>query len=370
MRTIRVLAVAALSAGLALIAPQPSSAGPSVPDSPPVVVNATLAAPFNLAIAGGKVYVADGGLNLVGKLGRGGDLITLAADQPGASGIAVKGRTIAFTTTVTEPGTFYNSESGLNILGAKGKRAYVDLHAVETNRNPDQVNSYGIENPSQCVIDALGDIGFPVSYTGAVDSHAYSVVAHGRNWIVADAGANVLWQVSGRGHVRTLAVLPPQPAVITAEGAAALQLPDCVVGVTYAFEPVPTDVEVGRDGFLYVTTLPGGPESPALGARGSLWRVNPFTGRAKLITSGLLGATNLAIGKHGTIHVAELFAGRIATIKGGTVRGYTPLPGVVAVETGPRGQLWAATLGNENPPAPGTIVRVPGSRDRVVARDR
>ncbi len=59
---------------------------------------------------------------------------------------------------------------------------------------------------------------------------------------------------------------------VTKESAAALELPDCVVGVTYAFEPVPTDVEVGKDGYLYVTTLPGGPESPALGARGSSGR--------------------------------------------------------------------------------------------------
>ena len=34
------------------------------------------------------------------------------------------------------------------------------------------------------------------------------------------------------------------------------------------------------------------------------------------------------------------------------------LPGVVAVETGKDGTLWAATLGNEDPPAPGTIVQI------------
>lgn len=366
MRTTRLLAVAALSAGLALIAPQPSSARPAAPGTPPVVVNATLAAPFNLAVARGTVYVADGGLNLVGKLKRGGDLVTLAADQPGASGIEVRGRKVAFTTTVTTPGTFENSASGLTIWGPKGKRAYVDLYAYEQANNPDQVNHYGVDNPSQCVIDALTAAGFPVSYTGALDSHAYSVAADRRGWIVADAGSNTLLRVSGKGHVRTLAVLPPQPAVITAEAAAALQLPACVAGVTYNFEPVPTDVEVGRNGQLYVTTLPGGPESAALGARGALWRVNPVTGRAKLVTGGLLGATNLAIGKRGTIYVAEFFAGRIAKVSGGKVKGYLDLPGVVAVETGRRGALWAATMGNEDPPAPGTIVRFVGGKARTV----
>ena len=108
---------------------------------------------------------------------------------------------------------------------------------------------------------------------------------------------------------------------------AALGLPDCVVGVTYAFESVPTDVEVGRDGSLYVTTLPGGPESPVLGARGAVWKVNPWTGHARKVAGGFLGATNLAIGKHGTIYVAELFAGQISVVKNGSAKPYLEPPG-------------------------------------------
>jgi hypothetical protein len=121
---------------------------------------------------------------------------------------------------------------------------------------------------------------------------------------------------------------------------------------------VPTDVEVGKDGYLYVTTLPGGPESPALGARGKLWKVNPYSGKAWVIASGFLGATNLAIGKNGEIYVAELFGGNISVVKHGKKSNYLPLPGVVAVETSKGGELWAATLGNEEPPAPGTIVKI------------
>ena len=44
--------------------------------------------------------------------------------------------------------------------------------------------------------------------------------------------------------------------------AAAFGLPDCVVGVTYAFESVPTDVEVGPDGQLKIETR--ATEEPAL----------------------------------------------------------------------------------------------------------
>ncbi len=332
----------------------------------PVVRSTQLAAPFNLAVDHGSVYVADGGLNLVGKLARDGAIRTIAADQPGASGVdrSKDGRRLAFTTTVTNFETFENTESGLNIWRPRGSRVYADTHAFEVANNPDSVNHYGVRNPSQCVIDAFTAAQFPVAYTGEVDSHAYSVAAWGRSWVVADAGANALFRVRNDGSISTLAVLPPQPSTITAEQAAALGLPDCVVGVTYAFEPVPTDVEVGKDGWLYVTTLPGGPEGPVLGARGAVWKVNPRTGAATKVAGGFLGATNLALGSHGTIYVAELFGGRISTVRHGMAVPYLDLPGVVAVETGKNGTLWAATLGNEDPPAPGTIVQIRNGKVR------
>lgn len=362
MKTLRrftTLAVSGLVGASLLLVPATPSSAKKIGTPTPVVKSSALAAPFNLAFTRSGVLVADGGQNLVGKLRSDGTITPLATDQPGASGIAVgRNGTLAFTTTVTNEATFENTASGLNLWGAKGKRTYVDTLAYEKAHNPDSVYSYGVTNPSQCVIDAFTAAQFPVSYTGQIDSHAYSVASSGDGWVVADAGANALLKVGRKGTVRTLAVLPPQPAQISAEAAAALGLPDCVVGVTYAFESVPTDVEVGRDGFLYVTTLPGGPESAALGARGKLWRVNPRSGRAVELAGGFLGATNLALGTHGRIYVAELFGGKISVVKGSKKTDFLTLPGVVAVETDRRGQLWAATLGNEDPPAPGTIVKI------------
>lgn len=357
----RLTAVGAAAAVAALLVPSAASAHghPHRPPTP-VVRSTQLAAPFNLFVDHKGVYVADGGLNLVGTLGRNGAVTTIAADQPGASGVARSrdGKRLAFTTTVTDFDTFENTESGLNIWGPRGSRVYADTHEFEVENNPDSVNHYGVDNPSQCVIDAFTAAQFPYDYTGQVDSHAYSVASWGHSWIVADAGANALFRVKNDGSISTLAVLPPQPTTITATMAAALGLPDCVAGVTYAFEPVPTDVEVGRDGWLYVTTLPGGPEGPVLGARGAVWKVNPWTGSARKVAGGLLGATNLALGSHGEIYVAELFGGQISVVKRGTAKPYLALPGVVAVETGKDGTLWAATMGNEDPPAPGTIVQI------------
>lgn len=355
------IAAGALSASLLLAVPGVAAAHPR-PAPDPVLKSSALAAPFNLEVVRHSVFVADGGLNLVGRLKSDGTIATLAADQPGASGIALSAnrRRMAFTTTVSNPETFENTASGLNIWSERGKRIYADTTAFETKWNPDKKYHYGVNNPSKCVSDALEAMHFPVSYSGHVDSHAYSVAAMHGGWVVADAGANALWLVTNGGRIKTLAVLPPQPFTFDAASVAALGLPNCFLGVTYAFEAVPTDVEVGRDGFLYVTTLPGGPESPALGARGKVYRVNPWTGRAKVVASGFLGATNLALGHNGSMYVAELFGGVITKVNNGRRSTFATLPGVVAVETGPDGSVWAGTLGSEA--GPGTIVKFENGR--------
>jgi hypothetical protein len=103
---------------------------------------------------------------------------------------------------------------------------------------------------------------------------------------------------------------------VTAEAAAANQLPDCVVGTTFIAEPVPTDVELGPNGQLYVSTLPGGPEDPSLGARGSVYRINPWSGRVRQVATGFAGAVNLAVSPSGTIYVSELFGNQVSKVVG------------------------------------------------------
>lgn len=362
MQKSRALLAGIAALGLVLATPAMASAGgrhTSAPD--PVVRSTQVVAPFNLDIAGHDVYVADGFANSVGTLARDGSITPVVADAPGAAGVerSRDGRVLAFTTT--EGGEGGITESGLNLWGPRGSKVYADTLAYETTRNPDQRVTYGVANPSACVRDALTAAGLDVTYTGIVDSHAYSVAQAGRSWVVADAGANALLRVDRRGRISTIAVLPAQPTRITAEMAEAVGLPDCVVGVTYRFEAVPTDVEVGRDGMLYVTTLPGGPESPVFGARGALWKVNPHTGKAKQLASGFLGATNLAIGAKGEIYVAEYFAGTISVVTHRKKAPYLDLANVVAVETGRDGSLWAGTtiaLDPSAPQVPGTIVQV------------
>ena len=340
------IATAAVATGISLIVAMPAGAHNNAPARTPTtkVLTNAVAVPFNLEVSNGKLLVADGA-GSVGQVNADGTVSTVVAGVAGASGVAASadGRYLAYTTTTGGGGPNVPiTASGLFITGPNGYQAFANTLVFEQANNPDQKVRYGVRNPSQCVVDELAKTPLPVAYTGKVDSHAYSVAAYGNRWVVADAGANALFWVSRSGDVSTLAVLPSQPATITAEAAAGFGLKDCVVGVKYRFEAVPTDVEVGRDGFLYVTTLPGGPEDPSLGARGTVYRVNPWNGRVREVASGLLGATNLAI-SDGKIYVAELFGGRISLVKHGRVSEYVALPGALSVEAGPKGTLYAGT---------------------------
>jgi hypothetical protein len=289
-------------------------------------------APFNLAIEDGQVYVADGATSMVSTIRKDGTLKTAAAGpQPGeVAGVDAEGGYLAYTAT--------NYATGATTLTVKreGRPDVVaDLSGYEANVNPDGKQTYGLRpGASQCAKDfAAQATGHPATYTGVVDSHPYSVVfiGHG-SFAVADAAANAILKVDRQGNISTLAVLPSQPTKFTADMAKALGAPDCVVGVTYRFEAVPTDVEVDGHGKLLVSTLPGGPEDPSLGARGSVYRVDMKSGHAKRLATGFAGATNLAVAKDGTIYVAELFGGKVSAVRHGHVKTWRMFDQPVSVE--------------------------------------
>lgn len=361
MRKALVATVGVVATALAVSVPTTASAHAPKPKAPKVTVLTTqVGAPFNLDVSRGRLLVADGFANQVGKVLANGTVKTVVPNAPGTAGVATKGSRLAYTTAQpvdpNNPGSGWIS-GGLNIVGPRGKKVYADLLAYEKKRNPDRRNHYGIKNPTQCMIDTFAKAGIPASYTGQIDSHAYSVASVGKRWIVADAGGNNLLWVDNKGRIKTLTVLPPQPVKITAAMAAAQNLDACVVGQTYKFEPVPTDVEVGKGGWLYVTTLPGGPEDASFGARGKVYKVHPRTGRAHAIARGISGATNLAIGQGGQIFVTEFYAGRVSVVRKGTVKPYVNLPGAVSVEAGPKGSLYAGTLvfGPAGPPTASVV---------------
>ena len=354
------LLAGATVAAAVIAAPGSASATPAAASAPKVtVLDRTVVAPYQLTHDSSSVYVADGGSSAVYKLTHKGLVKVASGPQPGeVAGVAVNRKgTLAYTST-----NYASGATALTIKPKNGKTRTVDLSTFEQTRNPDRWIRYGFDNPTQCQRDAFEALGFPVSYRGEVDSHPYAVAALADGaWVVADAGGNDLLKVDKHGNIRVLSVLPRQPYTITADAAGALGLPDCVVGAVYNFEAVPTDVEVAPNGRLIVSLLPGGPEDPVLGARGSVVSVNPHNGYATKLATGLLGATNVALGPNGKIFYSELFAGKIGVIEHGKARTYVELGSPLGL-TYFKGALYAGTLApiddQGNPTGTGSLVRI------------
>ncbi len=183
-----------------------------------------------------------------------------------------RGRAYAFTATTAD-----GSTSRLTVMTTGKAPVVANLSAFEKRANPDGAVTYGVAKPSSCVTKAFKQLdGGPANYRGKVVSRPSSVASSGTSWYVADAAGNDVLRVDAEGVVSKVAVLPAQTFTFSQRLVTGLGLPSCMVGVRYAAEPEPTDVEVGPDGLLYVTTLPGLYD---LGQPGSLYRVNPTTGQ-------------------------------------------------------------------------------------------
>jgi hypothetical protein len=309
--------------------------------------------PLQLAVRGSRVLVTDG--NRLTQVGRAEPLAT-GPSKGEISGIALDAAGTAYAYGSSNAG---RTDTRLTIVKADGSRVVASLSAFEKKKNPDGGVAYGVRRPSSCVRAAFKALdGGPAGYPGRVDSRPYAVASAGTAWYVADAGANAVLKVDTAGRVSRVAVLPRQPFRFSSKIVEGLGMPRCVVGVTYQAEPVPTDVEVGPDGALYVTTLPGLYD---LGQKGAVYRVDPRTGRVTRVAAGFAGAVNVAVSSAGRIFVAELLSGRVSRVKAkGKVVGYVKLRGVAGLEWS-GGRLHASVMAPVSMgvrTGPGRIVRI------------
>jgi hypothetical protein len=312
----------------------PAAAAPSVD-----TIAEGLAGPLGLDVSADGIYVAQNfGPGTIDRVRRNGSIENVAS-APDASGFVVDGKRVVYvTTTFGDEGA---TSAALKLRKANGDVKHLaSLLRLEKSKNPDGDQRYGVLGVSKSCRQKLPRPVKP--YKGILDSHPYAVAdAPGGGWYVADAAGNDILHVNRKGRVKVVSVLEPVVQRITKKVANSFDLPNCTVGGRAAFEPVPTDVEVAKNGSLVVSLLPGGPEDPAAGARGQVVRINPKTGAQKLVAKGFAGATNVAIGKGGKIYVAELFGGRISQVgKGGNVRGFKKLNQPSAVEYF-KGKLYA-----------------------------
>jgi hypothetical protein len=311
-RAAATISALALAAGALSTAGSASAAVPK-PDN----LMRGLVSPLSLALgAGGRVYVTQ---NFAGTLtmkrpGHKASTIYQAARRTEVGAISERRGNLAFATTEPDGDTF------LYRVGNSGEAVKVaNLSRHERKKNPDRKIVYGARELTDSCEDQwpTGEDAPPARYNGIVESHPYATYQTKRKTYVADAAANAILSVNRRGRVRTVALIPPTDIIITPSLAQRFDLPDCALGLQYWFEGVPTDVEKGRKGRLYVTSLPGGPEDPSLGERGSIFRVNPKTGKARRSVEELMSPTGLAIAPSGAMYVAELFANRISRVRAG-----------------------------------------------------
>lgn len=328
------LAVAGLGAS-SVGALEPESPPPQAPAEPAASAATTpiaegLTSPLQIATTDhGEILVGQsfaGTLSVVRRDGSVRDLLTVPGESvtgvaPGPFG------SVLFTQTVEDQSARVRYR---DVFG--GVHTLANTFRFEERHNPDSVNTYGFEDISaQCAAELPPDIG-PPSYEGGINSNPYALLPTLFGVIVADAGANAVLLIDWAGRVHVLAVLPPQPGVVTADAAAELGLPECAIGLTYLSEPVPTDVEMTYTGDLLISTLAGGISA------GSVYRLNPFTGSLRQMATGFAGAANLAIGPNGTVYVSELFGGRVSRIVNGGPELVAEVPEPAALEWN-RGRL-------------------------------
>lgn len=362
MKLSRPLWVGALaSAALVLTAVAPATAAADAP--PTEVIQEGFVSPLKLALdLDGTKYVADSFAGALHRISWRGESTVPYTAAPGTelSAVSAFAGTVYFAERIGDMESVQSAV--LKTMDRRGRVSTVaDLLAFEQRENPDAGQHYGFSDLDPAC-EALLPPGVPVDDNGLVDSHPYATLGTPLGTVVADAGANALLTVDRRGTVRTLAVLPPQ-RVTVGDWGVGLGLPTCAIGHPFDFESVPTDVELGPDGWLYVTLLPGGPEDPSAGARGSVVRVHLWRGTVETVATGFAGATDLAVSPRGDVYVAELFGGRISVIPRGeaTATTFREVSTPAAVEWSPRG-LYAtvdALPGDPEAPPAGKLVFLP-----------
>lgn len=322
------ISLAALAAATTLLLP----ASPSLANDQQSEDNASrelatgLVSPLHLAVGPDRsVFVSQDFAGKLSRVNRDGGVETVYTGQSGwdVAGVATRGASTYFLeSTGAGEGKPEKLKGYLKVIDRDGDiREVANFADYERENNPDGDQKYGLgpEASAACVAEVTpkpNEPGPPPRYNGTVDSHPYALAVHGSTAYVADAGMNAILSVDLRsGDIETVAVLPPRPVTITEKAAKTLNAPSCK-GATYAFEPVPTDVEIGPNGRLFVSSLPGGPEDPSLGARGAIFQIDPWSGRTRVWADKILSPTGLAVSDNGDVYVASLFGGVILKFKG------------------------------------------------------
>ena len=293
--------------GLFLLAASAVQAAPQVD-----VIASGLENPRGIGFApNGQLYVAEAGRGGNGNcivLGDGqnncyGETGALTRIDP--TGASAPVRVITGLPSMAAAGGFgATGPVDISFLGAGNGRLIIGLGTVAANRaglgaksalfgSVLQVNASGGWKYAAdlAAFEAAND---PVP--GGADSNPYGVAALPSRNVIADAGANALWEVHTNGKVRTLATFPAR--LVAAPPF--LGLPP---GAQIPMQAVPTTVTEGPDGWLYAGQLTGFPFP--VGAA-NVYRIPPEGGTPQVYASGFTNIVDLAFDASGTLYVLQI----------------------------------------------------------------
>lgn len=311
-RTLALGAACALSLAATTLT-APAASGDGLPPGLSIIAGG-LAAPAHIAFGPKhQLYAANIGSGAITRTDlRTGATTTVASGLGFSPGVAVgeEGR-VVFTASQGDIEAGATAAGVFTVRGSK-VRQVADTLAWEVAHNPDGQQ-----------------------LAGDSTSNPYSVLALDDRTIVADAAGNDLLVVGRNGVRRTLTVFP-----VIHDG------PDCSVrpengGVGTGCDATPTDVELGRDGFLYVSGLSGG-----AAGQGRIYKVNAKSGAIVRTWSGLPPLTGIAVARDGSIYaVAPDLAvlngsptpdtSAVLRISHGTItRAFVPVPTDVEIDRG------------------------------------
>jgi hypothetical protein len=249
---------------------------------------------------------------------------------------------------------------GVNALPRPAGKLFGQL-LIRSGHRVSSVNiaAYAAAHPQSA--SSLGTVPGETAY----DSDPYDVVAYHGGYLVADAAANSLLQVTPSGRIHLLARFP----AVTETAPAGVLGP---APVTVKAQAVPTSIAVGPDGALYVGLLRGVPSVPGTAY---IYRIVPGH-QPKIWARGLTAVTAIAFDGHGRLLATEYSTGGLLsppTTPGALVRvshhGHTvttlPVSGLfqpTGVAVGSNGAVYVSNYGGSTATAahPGEIVKITG----------
>ena len=301
MRPLRfALAAAFLAASAAQAAPQVD------------VIAGGLNNPRGIAFApNGQLFVTEAGSGGDGKCITGGDGGTNCYGETGAltrvdpTGASAPVRVISGLPSLAAAGGFGGiGPHAISFLGTGNGQLVLGLGADAITRVGLGARSALLGSVIQFNVNGAWKAGADIAafeaehnpVAGGADSDPYGVVALPSRKVVADAGANALFEVAANGQIRTLAVFPARMV----DAPPFLGLP---AGTQIPMQSVPTSVTVGPDGWLYVGQLTGFPFP--VGAA-NVYRVPPQGGTPEVFASGFTNIASLAFDTRGTLYVLQI----------------------------------------------------------------